>query len=43
MICYMRYYLKTGTISKPNVPKEQMCDCHSSYDTEAVIMKRLDK
>lgn len=39
----MRYYLKTGTISKPNVPKEQMCDCHSSYDTEAVIMKRLDK
>ena len=39
----VRYYLKTGTISKPEVSRDQMCDCHSSYDTEAVIMKRLNK
>jgi len=37
----VRYYLKTGTISKPDIPKEQMCDCHSSYETDAVVMKRL--
>jgi hypothetical protein len=40
----VRYYLKTGIISKPNLPKgQEMCDCHSSYDTEAVVMKRIGK
>jgi hypothetical protein len=39
----VRYYLKTGTISKPDLPAGQdMCDCHSSYDTEAAIMKRIN-
>ena len=40
----VRYYLKTGTISKPDLPKgQEMCDCHNSYDTEAVVMKRVNK
>ena len=40
----VRYYLKTGRISKPNLPKgQEMCDCHSSYDTERAVMKRLGK
>lgn len=38
----VRYYLKTGIISKPDLPDgQEMCNCHSSYNTEAVVMKRM--
>lgn len=40
----VRYYLKTGIISKPDLPDGQdMCSCHSAYNTEAVVMKRVAK
>jgi hypothetical protein len=38
----IRYFYQTGNISKPNLPENQkMCDCHKSYNTDEVVLKRV--